>query len=73
MKIEYIDKRPIAIPYLKKYPNGCFLPDKNSNAIEVTETEKVWLLRMRNGKNPCFIEKTTTRKTIENEEDNGSR
>ncbi len=55
MKLEFIDTRDFYIPHLKKYHNGIALSEKSKEkVIEVTDTEAVWLLRMKNGNNPVF-------------------
>jgi hypothetical protein len=53
-KLKYVDIRPIFVPHLDNHPGGVALPD-GDNIILVTEKEKNGLMRMKNGKNPCWI------------------
>lgn len=72
MQLEYIDHRPINIPdqYLKLERGGCYLPS-GDNIINVTESEKRHLLKIKNGNNPCW--KEVKRKVHIEELENGSR
>lgn len=54
--LEYTDHRPIWIPKLKYHKGGVHLPGKNTNQIKVTEKERHYLMKMKNGKRPCFKE-----------------
>ena len=75
-RLKYIDTREIYIPRLKHYKGGVSLPNGKDNVIEVSETEKVWLLKQKNGNNPCFEEfekRTISREKTIKEEDNGDR
>lgn len=53
-QLKYIDNRPIYFPKLTKYPNG--LIPALGQVIEVTENEKIKLLKQKNGKQPCWQE-----------------
>jgi hypothetical protein len=55
MKIKYIDKRPLTIPYLKYHRGGVTLPS-GDNILKVSDTEFRNLMKIRNGKNKCFEE-----------------
>jgi len=68
MKLKYIDHRPIYIPKLAKYPNGLSLPS-GDNTLEVTEGEKINLLKRKNGNNPCFEEVRQRRSIIQEMEE----
>lgn len=58
--LEYVDVRPVWIPKLKFHKGGVNLPGK-TNTIKVTEKERHYLLKMKNGKRPCFKEVHETR------------
>lgn len=54
-ELTYVDNRPLFFPALKSYPKG--LEIKKGDVIKVTDKEKEYFLRQRNGKLQCFIEK----------------
>jgi hypothetical protein len=75
MKIRYIDPRPYYIPRLKYHKGGVALP-YGDNIIEVTEIEGRGLMKMKNGKNPCWevVENKKASKEKEDEvKENGNR
>ena len=66
-KLKYVDHRPIFIPKLTNYRGG--LKPSKGQELEVTENEKIKLLKMRNGQKSCW-ETVRLRRVVE-EKDNG--
>jgi len=71
--LTYVDHRPIWIPKLKNHAGGVNLPRKSGdNKINVTETERKHLLKMKNGNRPCFVEEQPRQVRIRQTTDGGA-
>ena len=64
MKLKYVDYREFSFPELTHYKGGLTLPS-GDNIIQVTESEKRHLLKMKNGTKPIFEEIKPPRPKIE--------
>lgn len=62
-KLRFVDNRPFYIPTLKNYKNG--ITPHFGEEIEVTENEKIRLMRMKNGSKPCWEVVSPRRKRTE--------
>jgi len=53
-RLKYLDRRPVCLPFLEYYDEDVNFPsDKN---IKVTESERIALLKMKNGDQLCWQE-----------------